>query len=27
MANDSAAGGAVGDLIGELGKEVIKGLF
>mgnify|MGYP000394866769 CR=1 FL=1 len=27
MANDSAAGGAVGDLIGELGKEVIKGYF
>ena len=27
MSNDSAAGGAVGDLIGELGKEVIKGYF
>jgi hypothetical protein len=27
MKNDSAAGGAVGDLIGEIGKEIVKGLF
>ena len=27
MKNDSAAGGAVGDLIGEIGKEIVRGLF